>query len=112
MSKKIEIDGLEFIGSFAVDSGQAMVGDPCYLDQWKTDEGLDWNLDGKVGQYSYQGASATTIENTGDMVLGGGLSVAFSTGYGDGQYPVWAKFDEGGRVASIVIEFISDEDQN
>jgi hypothetical protein len=24
---------MTFIGSFAVDSGQAMVGDPCYLDE-------------------------------------------------------------------------------
>lgn len=110
MSKKVEIEGLEFIGSFAVDSGQAMVGDPCYLDQWKTDEGLEWNLEGKVGQYSYQGASATTLENTGTMELGGGLAVAFSTGYGDGSYPVWAKFDEAGRIEKIVIEFVGDEE--
>jgi hypothetical protein len=110
MSKKVEIDGLEFIGSFAVDSGQAMVGDPCYLDQWKTDEGLEWNLEGKVGQYSYQGASATTLENTGTMELGSGLAVAFSTGYGDGLYPVWAKFDETGRIEKIVIEFVGDEE--
>jgi hypothetical protein len=110
MSKKIEIDGLEYIGSFAVDSGQAMVGDPCYLDQWKTDEGLEWNLEGKVGQYSYQGASATTLENTGTMELGGGLAVAFSTGYGDGSYPVWAKFNDEGRVTQIVIDFVGDEE--
>ena len=28
----ISVDNLTLIGEFAVDSGQAMVGDPCYLD--------------------------------------------------------------------------------
>jgi len=111
MSKQMEIDGLEYIGSFAVDSGQAMVGDPCYLDGWKTNEGEEWNLEGKVGQYSYQGASATTLENTGTMELSSGKAVVFSSGYGDGLYPVWAQFDNDGRIAKIVIDFISDEEQ-
>jgi hypothetical protein len=110
MSNKMEIDGLEYIGSFAVDSGQAMVGDPCYLDQWKTDEGVEWNLEGKVGQYSYQGASATTLENTGTMELGTNQAVAFSTGFGDGLYPVWAKFDEEGRILKVVIDFVGEEE--
>jgi hypothetical protein len=108
----MEIDGLEYIGSFAVDSGQAMVGDPCYLDGWKTNEGEEWNLEGKVGEYSYQGASATTLENTGTMELSSGKAVVFSSGYGDGLYPVWAQFDNDGRIAKIVIDFISDEEQD
>jgi len=112
MSKKVEIDELEYIGSFAVDSGQAMVGDPCYLDGWKTNEGEEWNLEGKVGQYSYQGASATTLENTGTMELSSGKAVVFSSGYGDGLYPVWAQFNNDGRIAKIVIEFIGDEEQD
>jgi hypothetical protein len=111
MSNKVEIDGLEYIGSFAVDSGQAMVGDPCYLDQWKTNEGEEWKLEGKVGQYSYQGASATTLENTGTMVLGSNQAVAFSTGWGDGLYPVWAKFNDEGRVVKVVIDFEGDLDE-
>jgi hypothetical protein len=100
---------LEYIGSFGVDSGQAMVGDPCYLDEWKTNQGEEWDLTGKIGQYSYHGASASTIDaSTG--VLGGGRAVVFSTGYGDGAYPVYAEFNDEGRVARIVIEFIGDEE--
>jgi len=30
----IDTKDLELIGHFWVDSGQAMVGDPCYLDDW------------------------------------------------------------------------------
>ena len=29
------VENFTLIGQFAVDSGQAMVGDPCYLDEWK-----------------------------------------------------------------------------
>ena len=43
------------------------------------------------------------------MELGANQAVAFPTGYGDGLYPVWAKFDGKGRVTEIVIEFVGDE---
>ena len=107
MVEAVIIEGLELVGSFGVDSGQAMVGDPCYLDGWKTNEGEDWNLEGKIGEYSYHGASATTLDDVAGT-LGGGLAVVFNTGYGDGVYPVYAKFNEDGRVAKIVIDFIGD----
>jgi hypothetical protein len=105
----IDINALQLIGGFAVDSGQAMVGDPCYLDEWKTNVGEDWNLEGKEGEYSYQGASATTISNNCGT-LGDGKAVVFDTGYGDGFYPVYAQVNEDGRIVKIVIDFIGDED--
>ena len=43
-----------------------------------------------------------------------GLGVCVSTGFGDGEYPVYAEIDEvpgwGTRVKSIEVVFISDED--
>ncbi len=107
---RTEIDNLIPAGYFAVDSGQAMVGDPCYLDQWKTDEGLEWNLEGKIGQYSYQGASATTIEHSYGE-LGIGSAVVFNTGYGDGYYPVYVQMNEDGRIVKVVIDFEGDLDE-
>jgi hypothetical protein len=101
---RTEIDNLIQAGWFSVDSGQAMVGDPCYLDQWKTNEGEEWDLEGKIGQYSYQGASATTIENSYGE-LGIGTAVVFNTGYGDGYYPVFVEMNEDGRVSKVVIDF-------
>jgi len=101
---RTEIDNLIQAGWFSVDSGQAMVGDPCYLDQWKTNEGEEWNLEGKIGQYSYQGASATTIENSYGE-LGIGTAVVFNTGYGDGYYPVFVEMNEDGRISKVVIDF-------
>lgn len=101
---KTEVDNLIQAGWFSVDSGQAMVGDPCYLDGWKTNEGEEWDLQGKIGQYSYQGASATTIEHSYGE-LGIGTAVVFNTGYGDGYYPVFVQMNEDGRVSKVVIDF-------
>ena len=100
---------MTLIGHFAVDSGQAMVGDPCYLDEWDTNKNEEWNIEGKVGEYSYHGASATTLANNYGE-LGIANAIVFSTGYGDGYYPVYAEMNEDGRVARIVIEFIGDEE--
>jgi hypothetical protein len=84
-----------------------MVGDPCYLDNWDTNKNDEWNLEGKVGEYSYQGASATTIEgNYGE--IGNSSAVVFSTGYGDGIYPVYVKMNSDGRVSMVVIDFEGD----
>jgi len=100
------------IGSFTVDSGQAIVGDPCYLTDWETwndnVEPFD-NHKTKAGQYSYLGACGVTIEK-GYGELGYKTAVAFSTGYGDGMYPVYAEFDENNRIAKIVIDFEGDID--
>ena len=107
---KYVINNLEMIGSISVDSGQAMVGDPCYLDGWKTNEGEEWNLAGKVGDYSYQGASATTIENAYGE-LGIGTAVVFNTGYGDGYYPVYVQMNDDGRISKVVIDFEGNLDE-
>jgi hypothetical protein len=42
----------------------------------------------------------TTDASTGANVIG------FSTGYGDGGFPVYAGFDQSGRVASVVIDLL------
>ena len=106
---KITLTNLIQAGSFGVDSGQAMVGDPCYLDNWDTNKNEDWAIEGKEGQYSYHGASATTIANAYGE-LGNGSAVVFSTGYGDGVYPVYVQMNDDGRVSKVVIDFEGDLD--
>ena len=102
---------MTLIGQFAVDSGQAIVGDPCYLEDWKP-----WNSDkekfenhvNKVGEYSYLGAcNATLGKGFGQL---GNQAVAFSTGYGDGLYPVYANINDDGRITKVVIIF-DEEDE-
>jgi hypothetical protein len=109
---QINIDGLILAGYFTVDSGQAMVGDPCYLDDWDTNKNDEWNLDGKEGQYSYHGASAVTIPNSYGE-LGHAKAVVFNTGYGDGMYPVYVELDDELRVSKVLIDFMGalDEEQ-
>ena len=102
------------IGRFAVDSGQAMIGDPCYLDDWK-----NWDKDvnkfeehvDKVGEYGYLGACNATITN-GYGELNQGSSVVFNTGWGDGVYPVYADIDDEGFIRSVTINFANDEDED
>ena len=95
---------LKLAGYFTVDSGQAMVGDPCYLDDWETNKNEEWNIQDKAGQYSYFGASATTIANSYGE-LGNAKAVVFSTGYGDGMYPVYVELNSDNRVSTIIIDF-------
>ena len=100
------------IGQFAVDSGQAMVGDPCYLDDWEP-----WNSevdnfedrDKKAGEYGYLGACHATLTE-GYGTLGAASGVVFTTGYGDGLYPVYAEFNEDGRIVKVTIVFEEDEE--
>jgi hypothetical protein len=101
----ITLKDLEYAGSFAVDSGQAIVGDPCYLDEWKKwEDGTPFDHEAKKGEYGYLGASGVTLaDNFGQ--LGGASAVAFSTGYGDGLYPVYVKLNDDGRVGMVIIDF-------
>jgi hypothetical protein len=101
---------LKYAGSFGVDSGQAIVGDPCYLNEYDPNTNEAWKLEGKEGQYSYQGISATTLKSQFG-VIEGGKAVAFNTGYGDGEYPVYVKLDDEGRVSMVVIDFLGSLDE-
>jgi hypothetical protein len=98
------LDDLEFAGEFLVDSGQAMVGDPCYLYDWDTSRNVEFDDNSIVGEYSYNGVSATTVKHNFGTV-GEHKAVAFSTGYGDGVYPVYVKLNDDGRVSMVVIDF-------
>lgn len=108
----IDTNELKVIGHFSVDSGQAMVGDPCYLDEWDTNKNDKWpdDLSKEAGEYSYHGASGMTCGPNGYGELGLATAVVFSTGYGDGLYPVYAKFNDEGRVSTVVIDFMGEID--
>lgn len=164
------------IGVAAVDSGQLMLVDPCYLiRQWQHGESepmakLFLHKDGSkfycalhgaapdpdarpfhnfeqpiaskfnatanqmiaagdlvaqpnpepTGQFSYAGCCAATNseEQAGQLYfeLGhAGAGVAFSSGYGDGCYDVWARYTDddpewGVRIAEVRIVMIDTED--
>jgi hypothetical protein len=106
----LDLTDLEYAGSIAIDSGQAIVGDPAYIDNWDTNKNEPWNIEGKVGEYSYFGACATTLaDNYGELGLS--KAVAFTTGYGDGLYGVYVKINDDGRIAKVVIDFEGEIDE-
>jgi hypothetical protein len=105
---------LKYIGSFGVDSGQAIVGDPCYLDKWENwdeTEPFD-NHKEKAGSYGYLGACGVTLGEQQAGTLGFADAVAFSTGYGDGVYPVYAKYNDDGRISMVIIDFNGELDMD
>ena len=117
MKKKIKakkLNNLQLIGTFFVDSGQAIIGDPLYLDKWKSSTAEDFNIDDHVNhvdEYSYMGAANATLTK-GFGTLGDHDATVFSTGNGDGLYPVYAQIEEfdewGPRVWAVVIDMSRD----
>lgn len=107
----ITLQDLTYAGSFAVDSGQAIVGDPCYLDKWEPwADGTPFEHEENAGNYGYLGACGVTLKD-GFGQLGSADAVAFSTGYGDGLYPVYVKLNDDGRVGMVIIDFDGDLDE-
>ena len=62
----------------------------------------------ETGEYSYDGASKATLSDKGYGQLNftaghAGAGVAFSSGYGDGLYPVYARKDSDGCIMEVRI---------
>jgi hypothetical protein len=96
---------LELAGYVGVDSGQVIVGDPCYLNEWDTNQDEPFSTLDQKGLYSYMGACEATLSDDGFGSLNNGLAVALSSGYGDGNYPVYVKRNDDGRIALAIIDF-------
>lgn len=101
------------VGHVPVDSGQVFIVDPCYV------------LDGDVcfdekdrvmsdNAYSRACAASMSDDQAGQFATSGGQfadAVCTSTGWGDGMYPVYVTYKDG-RVASMTVEFMEDEDED
>jgi hypothetical protein len=92
MSKK------ELIGYCGVDSGQLLIVDPCYLHDWKHGEYDD--LDS-----SYREVCDVTLGPKQAGSAFNDMGVALSTGYGDGNYPIFIKRNSEGRIIQVIIDF-------
>jgi hypothetical protein len=104
----------ELLGYVGVDSGQLLITDPCYISDFKNNEyaAPHETKQGKT-EYSYAGACHATLgEKQGGSLfndIGAELGVAFSSGYGDGVYPVYVEYNDDPkdkRVKRIIIELI------
>ena len=112
-------DGCHKIGVIGVDAGLCWIGDPCYIlhkdkvglegssDRFPEEElGKDWK--GFYAKLDRHGNALSWQFN----YAGGhpGLGVCVTTGYGDGQYPVYAEI-RNGRVVSVTVKFDEDDDE-
>ena len=62
--------------------------------------------------YSYVGCCHQTSKTDKQGgVLASGLGVAFTSGWGDGSYPVYAHYEDN-RIKKIEIEFFTDEEDD
>ena len=86
----------EKIGTIGVDAGLCWVGDPCYV------LGLDSSHGPKTWDAFCEKLSMTTDPSE---PLGKGIGFAISTGYGDGEYPVYIKRNKEGRIIRILVKF-------
>ncbi len=89
---------LEQVGVIGVDAGLCWIGDPCYI-MGKDATGQpteSWNefCDLLADKKHY--SNGTSTHDSG---------VCVSTGYGDGEYPVFVRRNEDGRIAEVVVKF-------
>lgn len=97
------------IGEIGVDAGLCWIGDPCYIlhaDPAPKAIGKDWDA---FCDLLHEGAQYPICKQLNYDLGHAGLGVVVSTGYGDGLYPVYAEFNEDGRVAKVWVEFIGQD---
>jgi len=100
MKTRNKLSGWELAGQAGVDSGQILLGDPCYfLTKEKYQELLDIRK-----QDEFKSASVVLPYR---MASG----VVVDSGYGDGNYNVYIKKNHEGRVMEARIVFITHEEE-
>jgi Protein of unknown function (DUF4241) len=98
------------IGEIGVDAGLCWIGDPCYIlhaDPKPKAIGKDWD---QFCDILHADNEYPTCKQFNYDLGHAGLGVVVSTGYGDGVYPVFAEFNDEGRVAKVWVEFIGQDD--
>lgn len=103
---KIHNQERTLVGFCAVDSGQIMLVDPCYVKDFK--DGEEFEPTKGRHPFSYNGACGATLSEKMCGELAGGTACVVSSGYGDGSYPVYVTYSPDGRIASATIQFISE----
>lgn len=99
------------IGEIGVDAGLCWIGDPCYIlhaDPLPKSIGRDWQ---QFCDILDEGGKYPTCKQFTYDLGHVGLGMVVSTGYGDGVYPVFAEFNDEGRIAKVTIEFIGPDDE-
>jgi hypothetical protein len=99
----------KYIGEIGVDAGLCWIGDPCYIlhkEQPPKAIGKSWDDFCDILQDDDQYPTCKQFNYDLGHV---GLGMVVSTGYGDGTYPVYAEFNDEGRIARVWVEFIDQD---
>lgn len=105
----------ENAGTINVDAGCVMVGDPCYtqgrdassaVGTWQ--EFLERTWPESFGAAAEHGPHVQ-LSDVAPAIGEAGVGVVVSAGYGDGQYPVFVRRNEEGRVAELRVVFIGED---
>ena len=100
------------IGEIGVDAGLCWIGDPCYIlhkQQPPKAIGTSW---GEFCDILREDDQYPTCKQFAYDLGHAGLGIVVSTGYGDGVYPVYAEFNDEGRIARVWVEFIGQDDES
>jgi hypothetical protein len=99
----------KLIGYIGVDSGQVMIGDPGYLDEFES-AGFNPDLEVCDTEFSYQSACEASFADGG--VIGrfphlgnAGRGVVSFTRDGDGIFPVYQMVNAAGEVTGLLVDF-------
>jgi hypothetical protein len=112
-------DERRLIGYLGVDSGQMMVGDPCYVLPSDDDAGTDYmdmiaeraRLEAAVKHQTGGARQFTPFDYQGAGTDRKALKfLVTNTGWGDGEYPVYLTFNPFGEVSRLEVVFEEEED--
>ena len=100
----------EKVGIIGVDAGLCWIGDPCYCVTPDRNEHPAKNWDDFCTKLQKNESDGTAQWN---YKMGHpGLGVTVSTGWGDGQYPVYVKKTSTGRIKEVKVVFIENEEDD
>jgi len=109
---KTNVNISKYIGEIGVDAGLCWIGDPCYIlhkEQPPKAIGKSWD---EFCDILHEDLQYPTGKQFNYDLGHPGLGVLVSTGYGDGVYPVYAEFNDEGRIAKVWVEFIGQDDES
>jgi hypothetical protein len=86
------------IGDCAVDSGQIIIVDPCYVIPDRGENPPEVVYEDILDTWDYK-------KRPPQRYTPFKMGVIVSSGYGDGYYPVYAKFNSEGRLLKAMIDF-------
>ncbi len=85
------------VGDIAVDTGNIIVADPCYVLKGEATDGITFEHAVGLDLPKMPDEAVRSLAEEGNGLL-------IQTGYGDGLYPVFAMIEDG-RVMSLRIDF-------